>query len=587
MARAQTPEHRDYYEEAVRYALEVVDGDRPACKWIKLQAQRFIDDLVAAQQPGFPYVLDVDAANLACEFIEQLPLTKVKGRFRRGERPRLVLEPWQIFATVNVFGWLHADTRWRRYREFLIFIARKNGKSEYAAAISLYMMLADGEDAAAIYCGGRNENQAKFIFDAAKAMIRYEPRLRSHFGIDVLTDRIAVPETNSFMEKLIGDPPDGSDPYLYNADEYHEHRTNAQFETMQTGMISRKQSLILIPTTAGINIQGPCFDYVQTAQKALMGALDRPDLFALIFTADDIDPATGKKVDPTSELALELANPGYGSLIDKRELQTKQRNARASTSGWSKFCIKHLNIWQGSEDAYFDTLAWTQKCGQPADDLRSDKEYAAALYESMRGRRCFLGGDLSGKLDMTALCLVFPEDNGGFTAIPRFYLPAETLDNHYDQDSDVWKWSQAGWIVATEGNMIDIFRICDDVVQFMKDFEVAEIPYDPAHSIAFVQVLQPLRAPLVEWPNQAKYTSDPMKECAGLIRSGKVRHDGNPVMRWQVSNVIRRKSTRNDLDYPDKSTVENKIDGPVAMIQAVGRSILAPEPMKPMIFRVS
>ena len=586
MPKQESPEPRNYYEEAVRYALEVIDGERPACKWIKLQAQRFIDDLVASQDESFPYYLDVDAAHHAAEFLELLPLTKWKPTKKikgiKEQRPCLVLEPWQCFAVVNIFGWKHRDSGWRRYREVLLFVPRKNGKSEFAAAIALYMMLADGEDAAEVYCGGRSEDQAKFIFNAAKNMIRFRSEIRDHFGIEVLTERIAVPSTNSFIEKLIGDPPDGSDPQLYCCDEFHEHRTAAQFDTMSTGMISRKQSLILITTTAGINIEGPCYAYVKDAEKALMGALDRPELFAMIFTVD-------ADVDYGSERALQQANPAYDTLIDAKELRTRQRNAKNSPRNWSKFLIKHLNVWQGSEEAYFDTLAWTQKCGQPDSDFRTAREYADALFESMRGRRCFIGGDLSGKLDMTALALVFPEDNGGFTVIPRFYLPEDTLSSHYDQDSDIWKWAELGWIEKTEGNMIDIFRVADDVEAFAKIFEIVELPYDPAHSIAFIQALQGkgTSVNLVEWPNQAKYTSDPMKECAGLIRSGKVRHDGNPVMKWQISNVIRKKSTRFDLDYPSKSTGENKIDGPVAMIQAVGRSIFAPEPSLPQFSRIA
>lgn len=571
---------RNYYEEAVRYALEVIEGDRVACKWIKLAAQRFIDDFVASKSADFGYFLDVDAASRAAEFIETLPLTKVKGKFPRGKRPRLVLEPWQIFAVVNIFGWKHVDSGYRRFREALLFLPRKNGKSEFAAAILLAMILIDGEDAAEGYCGGRNEKQADFIFKAAKRMIRYQPSLVKAFNIEVFEDVIAVPSTESRILKLIGDPEDGGDPHVYCCDEYHEHQRDSQFDTMKTGMISRMQPLILVTTTAGDNVVGPCYRYVKEAEKALQGALDRPDLFALIYTIDD-------DVDPASVRALEMANPGYGTLIPARQMQAEQRNALSAPAKWSKFKIKHLNVWQGTEEAYHDVESWIKKCGQPADDFRTACDYAAALYESMRGRRCFIGGDLSGKLDLTALTLVFPETNGGFTVIPRFYLPEETLKNRYNPDDDIVGWAEQGWIVKTEGSMIDIFKVCDDVEQFRRDFDVHEIPYDPAHSVAFVQILQRTSAPLVEWPNQAKYTSDPMKQTEGLIREGRVRHDGNPVMTWMISNVIRKKSTRGDLDYPSKSSAENKIDGPVGMYQAFGRMTVAPAPTSLEVLRIN
>lgn len=909
---------RDYYEEAVIYALEVVEGDRVACQWIKLACQRFIDDLTASKSGDFPYFLDVKAAEKAAAFIETLPLTKVKGKFPRGQRPKIILEPWQIFAVVNIFGWKHHDTGARRYREALLFLPRKNGKaldvdtpiptpdgwstmgdlnvgdrifdqrgrisrvtattghmagrpcfevrfadgtavvadadhqwfakpawtkprvvttaemarrvrcglgfywsisvpdpvnlpardlpvdpwvlgywlgdgssrdaritvgnldfehvkgefsrrgvslrpvpsspysywahdrrvrspqslntrlrrlglfgrkhipdaylrasieqrtqllagivdsdghvtkrgqieivsvipaladqiielvrslgfkcsqsvdrarlngrdcgpryriqfwasdaenvatiprkvarlkkknakpsrarrlsivsieevesrpvkcievdspdrlylagrgwtpthnSEFSAAILLVMILIDGEDAAEGYCGGRNEKQADFIFKAAKRMIKYQPALAKHFSIEVFEDAIAVPATESRIVKLVGDPEDGGDPHIYCCDEYHEHARDSQFDTMKTGMISRHQPLILVTTTAGDNIEGPCHRYVQEAIKALLGALERPDLFALIFTVDD-------DVDPASVKALEMANPGYGTLIPARQLQAEQRAALSSPSKWTKFKTRHLNLWQGTEESYHSVEAWIKKCGQPQDDLRAAVEYAAALYASMRGRRCFVGGDLSGKLDLTALVLVFPEANGGFTVIPRFYLPEETLRTRYDPDADVVKWADAGWIVKTEGSMIDMDHVTDDVAQFCRDFDVHEIAYDPAHSVAFVQMLQRKTGGdrLVEWPNVAKFTSDPMKGSEGLMREGKVRHDGNPVMTWMISNVVRRKSTRGDLDYPHKTSTENKIDGPVGMYQAYGRMTVAPAEMSLEVMRIN
>ena len=899
---------RNYYEEAVRYALEVGDGDRVACRWIKLACKRFIDDLTASvstpDSGDFGYFLDIEAASRVAEFIETLPLTKVKGKFPRGQRPKIVLDAWQVFAVVNIFGWKHAETLQRRYREALLFLPRKNGKaldidtpiptpsgwstmgelevgdevfdengaivrvtaatdvmtmrdcyrvsfadgssivadadhqwlakpawsaarvvttaqmaarvrcgagfywslatpgavqleqaglpvdpwvlgfwlgdgsardaritigagdypeisaefarggvslrpvpsspltywahdrgyrrkgslnerlrrlgvfsakrippcylrasieqrmallagivdsdghvtkrgqveivtvlpdfaadiielvrslgfkasmsvdrarlngrdcgprhriqfwaykgdavatlprklarlkarpirtrsrrlsivsiepvktrpvrcievdgasrlylagrgwtpthnSEFAAAILLAMILIDGEDAAEGYCGGRNEKQADFIFKAAKRMIKYQPALAKAYNLEVFEEVIAVPATESRILKLVGDPEDGGDPHIYCCDEYHEHPSDSQFDTMKTGMISRLQPLILVTTTAGDIIEGPCYRYVKEAEKALLGALDRPDLFALIYTVDD-------DVDPASVKALEMANPGYGTLIPSRQIQAEQRTALSSPAKWSRFRIKHLNLWQGAEDSYHDVESWLKNCGQPADDFRTAHDYAKALYESMRGRRCYVGGDLSGKLDLTALVLVFPEANGGFTVIPRFYLPEETLRTRYDPESDVVKWADAGWIDKTEGSMIDILHVCDDVGQFQRDFDVQEVAYDPAHSVAFVQILQKTSAPLIEWPNVPKLSSDPMKLTEGLIREGKVRHDGNPVMSWMVSNVIRKKSTREDLDYPVKSSAASKIDGCTAMYQAVGRMNVAP-----------
>lgn len=564
-------EQRQYYEEAAYYALGVVDGDIPACRWIKLQCQKFLDDIERIPDKEFDYELNLEAAEKAAYFIEQMPLTKVKGRFKRNERPRLNLQPWQTFVVINLFGWLNKQTGYRRYREALLFVPRKNGKSEFAAAIALYMLLADSEDASEVYVGGRNERQANFIFKAAKRMLALNAHTRRHFGVKVEAENISVEDTMSKMEKLIGNPEDGGDPHLYCCDEYHEHATDAQFDTMKTGMISRLQPLILVTTTAGINIEGPCYRYVKDAEKVLLGVLNRPDWFIMIYTIDEDD-------DWKDEGSLPKANPGYGSIFPKPQLQADQQTAISSARKASRFKIKHLNVWQGSEESYFDVEAWIKSVAP-----------AAELEESYwDGKECYVGVDLSGWRDLTVVLRLFPKTNGGFHVIPTFYLPKRSLEELYDPDSDVAVWAEQGHIKLTDGSMVDIEEVRDDIQAMRKRNQIREIAFDPSHSIAFVQTMQKTDAPLVEFPNKAQYISEPMKTCDGLVIDGKVTHDGNPVMNWMISNVVRKKTTRDDLDYPAKGNgqSENKIDGPVAMLMAYGRMQVAPAPFEPVVVKV-
>jgi len=570
MAAAQ----RQYYEEAAYYALGVVDGEIPASRWIKLQCQRFLDDIEKISDPDFPYELDLEAAEKAAFFIEQMPLTKVKGKFKRHERPKLVLQPWQTFVVINLFGWVSKESGFRRYREALLFVPRKNGKSEFAAALALYALLADGEDAAEVYCGGRNERQANYIFKAAKRMLALNPHIKDHFHVKVEAENISVEATMSKMEKLIGNPEDGGDPHLYCCDEYHEHATDAQFDTMKTGMISRMQPLILVTTTAGINIEGPCYRYVKDAEKALLGVLKRPDWFIMIFTIDDGD-------DWKTEESLAKANPGYGSIFPKAQLQSDQQAAVASVRKASRFKIKHLNIWQGSEESYFDVEAW----------IKSAAPEAERAEEYWHGNECYIGVDLSGWRDLTVALRLFPKPNGGFHIIPKFYLPKRTLDDLYDLDSDMAVWAESGHIHLTDGAMVDVQEVVDDIKRWRKIHQVREVAFDKSHSIAFVQLVQlnPELMPLLaEFPNKAAYMSEPMKTCDGLVVEGKVTHDDNQVMTWMISNVVRKTTTRDDLDYPAKANgvYENKIDGPVAMLMAYGRMQVAPLPFEPGIVKV-
>ena len=253
-------EARDYAAIAKGYARDVISGKIPAGKSIRLQCQRFVNELKIEKQKAFPYRFDAEKAARVCRFIERLPHSK--GKWAR-KKETLRLEPWQIWILACTFGWLRKRDGLRRFRVLFVVVPRKNGKSAIAAGIGLYMLCADGEFGAEVYSGATNEKQAWEVFGPARLMAQRTPALLAKFGVEVNAKSLVRIDDNSKFETIIGDPGDGQSPSCSIHDEYHEHDDDGQVDTMQTGMGAREQPLQAKITTAGDNLAGPCYKEVQ------------------------------------------------------------------------------------------------------------------------------------------------------------------------------------------------------------------------------------------------------------------------------------------------------------------------------------
>ena len=536
------PTGKPYSQIANKYAKDVLSGDIPACKWIKLACQKYIDDLKSSAEF---YYCDASASK-ACRFVELQFHTK--GEWA-AKKQRLVMESWQIFFVCNIFGWKKSKNDLRRYSEVLLLVPRKNGKSQLAAAIALYMLCADGEHGAEVYCGATSEKQAKEVFIPAKRMVTSNEQMRSHFGVQVFASNINVPSKGSKFEMLIGNPGDGGSPSCAIVDEYHEHKDDSLFSTMETGTMARAQPLIIVTTTAGDNLAGPCYSMQLEAQRQLEGSVESAGtLFSMIYTVD-----AGDEWDSVE--TLKKANPNFGVSVVEDVIMGKLATAKANARKQNAYKTKHLNVWVGARDAFFNIEKWN--LGQRDITL---KDYL--------GKDCYIGLDLASKKDIAALEMLFPNDDGTFATFGKHYLPEEALlstaSEHYGT------WSKEGFLTLTEGSMIDFFEIERDILDLCGMFNVLELAFDPNQATMLVTSLMKEGLNLVEIPPYTKHFSEPMKELDGLILDGKVLHNGDPVMTWMMSNVTAKPDAR-DCVYPRKDRPENKIDGPVALIIAFNR----------------
>lgn len=552
----RTPSHQTkpvapHVRAAIDYAKAVDAGTISASKYAVSACRRFLAD---RKRTGWRYRFDSAAAERVCRFIELLPHTKgIWAALRPGQSNLIRLEPWQCFLLANVFGWKRKADGTRRFREAYLEVPRKNGKSLLAAGVGLFMLVADDEPGAEVYSGATSEKQAWEVFRPARQMALARPDLVTHYKLEVNASNISIPSTGAKFEPLIGKPGDGASPSCAIVDEYHEHPDPDQYDTMLTGMGARRQPLMLIITTAGDNLGGPCYDKRTSMIRILDGLTEDDEKFGIIYSVDDGN-------DWTTPEALVKANPNYGVSVGGDFLQSRQREGMENTRRAGVFKTKHLNLWLQARHAYFNIDRWDE-CRRPGLTL-----------ESLKGRRCRVALDLASKVDIAAMQFLFPLDMGRFAVLGRYYLPEETVakaaNDHYRG------WAAAGHLVTTDGEIIDFDRIKDDILELASDFELVEVAYDPFQATHLATQLMAAGVPMIEYRQTVQTMSEPMKTFDSWITARKLEHDGNPVMTWMMSNVVANEDAKDNV-YPRKLRNEDKIDGPVAAIMAVGRHLAA------------
>lgn len=269
-----------YWKEAAEYADSVIAGDTPACKHVINACKRFVSDLQRKD------IYPSEDGERWCRFLEKLP--HVKGKWA-AKKEKFKLSPWQIFCTINIYGWKIKKNDKRRFREAYIEVPRKNGKTFWIAGLGIGHLAIDDEYGAEVYCGATTEKQAWEVFRPAKQICERTPALREKFGIEVNAKVLNVLSNGSRFEPIIGDPGDGASPSCSITDEFHEHKDSDQVDTMETGMGAREQPLSLKITTAGSDVGGPCYEKRDDIIKILDGTVEDDTVFGIIYTLDEGD----------------------------------------------------------------------------------------------------------------------------------------------------------------------------------------------------------------------------------------------------------------------------------------------------------
>ena len=565
---------RDYVSMAADYQADVLAGRIAACKYVQQACARNRKDLDRQETPDFPYRFDPTAARKICLMAEMLPhikgpKAKIVGRDDDG-RPiwnTIRLEPWQCWYLTTMFGWLHAQTGLRRFRVSMLLVPRKNAKSTIAAVVVLYMLTSDGESGAECYSAATTRDQAKVVAEIAWEMAKRSPQFCDYFGVRVgakTTFTLTVPATASKFAPLSADAHtlDALNISLAIVDELHAHKTRAVWDVLDTATGARQQPLLVITTTAGVEIGGICHEKMSYLHKLLEGSVHDEAFFGVNYTIDEGDDYRLPEIHRKS-------NPNYGVSVDKDDLARKVLEARHSPAAINNFLTKHTNVWVRSESGWMGEDLW-QSCKQLGLTLDDLKDFP-----------CWIGVDLAEVRDIAALVAVFDCGDGKVAMLGRFYLPAATIQK--SPIAQLSGWVRQGYIIETPGDQADFRRIQDDILQWCDTLQVREIDFDRALASQMQQDLKRVLEPkmgrdacdrfVMTVPQNVETMDGAMKMTERLVLSKKLQHDGNPALAWMVSNVVVERNHKDEI-YPRKAGGKdspNKIDGPVAFWTALSQ----------------
>jgi len=502
-------------------------------------------------------VYSKEKADAAIKFISALKFTK--GEW--AGRP-FILQPWQKKFIRKLFGYVNKDGT-RRYRTAYLEIPRKNGKSELAAAIALYLLFADGEPGAEIYSAAADREQASLVFNAAATMVRKSKWLS---GISRIVDsqkRIVFYKKNSFYRAISSEAysKHGFNAHAVVYDELHVAPNRDLWDTLQTSMGARRQPLMLAITTAGYDRNSICWEVHEYARQVRDGVIKDPSFLPVIYSADPEDDWTDEKV-------WAKANPNLGVTIKLDFLRQECQRAKEIPAYQNTFRRLYLNQWTQQDTRWIDMEAW-RECGGKVD------------YEELANLRCWAGVDLSTTTDISSCALVFEPDSDGVVHVLSYnWVPRENIAARVRCDRVPYDlWAQQGHITATEGNVIDYdyirIAITDEIKRRFPLLQV--VGYDPWNATKWAIDLESEGVPVMEVRQGFKTMSPACKELERLIIGRKLRHNNNPVLTWAMDNlVVAQDPAGNIKPAKDKST--ERIDPAVAVIIAISTMLQSEAP---------
>lgn len=495
---------------------------------------------------------DKKKADHAVAFIQNLKHTKGKW----DGKPFFLL-PWQEQIVRDIFGIVNAEGK-RQFRSAYIEIPKKNGKSELAAAIALYLLYGDGEASAEVYSCANDRSQASIVFDVAKRMVEKSPALLKRSKIAAATKRIVNYRNAGFYQVLSAET--GTKHGLNISglvfDEIHAQPNRKLYDVMTKGSgDAREQPLFFIITTAGTDKESICYELHTKALDIMNGRKIDHSFYPVIYGLSDGD-------DWNDEANWYKANPSLGYTISIDRVRDAYRDALENPAEENVFKQLRLNIWTNS------TVVWIPEHIYERGNL-------PIKPAELEGRNCYAGLDLSSTSDITALVLVFPPrtEHEKYIVLPFFWLPEETLELRCRRDHVLYDvWQRQGYILTTEGNVIHYGFIERFIERLGEKYHIIEIAYDRWNATQMVQNLEDMGFTMVPFGQGFKDMSPPSKELYKLLMEGNINHGGNPVLKWMAQNVVMRQDPAGNIK-PDKERSVEKIDGIVALIMGLDRCI--------------
>jgi phage terminase large subunit-like protein len=461
------------------------------------------------------------------------------------------LRPWQKRILHDLFKTRRDGLR--QYRTCLLMLPRKNGKSELAAALAIYFLMFDGEIGGEVYSAAADKDQAALVFNVAAQMIRNDPELEAQCELIDSQKRIVHRASGSFYRAVSAEAysKHGFNASVVIYDELHAAPTRELWDVLSTSQGARAQPLMMAITTAGYDRHSILWELYAHAKKVAEDPALDPTFLPIIFEAP-------VEADWTDEKVWRKANPALGDFRSLDEMRIAAARAREIPAQENTFRRLYLNQWTEQASRWIAMPSWD------ACQTVSDRS-------TWNSRVCYVGMDLSSTKDLTALVAVFP-DESGFDVLAQFFVPRENMLQRVTRDRVPYdQWAREGWLIATPGNVVDYEAVRQTLLEWAAVYSVKEIAFDPWNATDLVTRLQ-AQDGFVCVPMRQGFASlsSPTKALEKAILSRTLRHDGHPVLRWNVSNVAVESDAAGNLK-PSKTVSTEKIDGVAALVMAVDR----------------
>jgi len=460
------------------------------------------------------------------------------------------LRPWQTKIIKQLFKTRKDGLR--QYRTLLLMLPRKNGKSELAAALAIYFLLFDGETGAEVYSAAADRDQAALVFNVAAQMIRNDPELSAQCEIIESQKRIVHRKSGSFYRAISAEAysKHGFNASVVIYDELHAAPNRELWDVLATSQGARAQPLMIAITTAGYDRHSILWELYTHGKRVLETPSLDPTFLPIIYEAP-ID------ADWRDEKVWKQANPALGDFRSLEEMRTMSARAKEIPAQENTFRRLYLNQWTEQAERWIPMVAW-DACKQPIDRAM------------LRGRRCYIGLDLSATTDLTAAVAVFPDDEGGFWVLPSFFIPRENLVRRGNTDRVPYEqWAKEGFLTATPGAVVDYEVVRQHLKDWAAEFQVRVLAYDPWNATDLISRLEKQDGfTCVSLRQGAPSLSAPSKAFEAAVLSKRLRQDGHPVLRWCVSNASAKLDDNLNIK-PSKSLSTGRIDGLMALVMAL------------------
>lgn len=542
-------------DRATLHAERVVSGQEPSCLTHRMACERHLNEIAKQGTKEFPFVWYPEKSEKILRYAEMLTIAE-------GAQPRPVkLHDFQCFDLGVPFGWIHAETGFRRIRRKYKSVARQNGKTFENGITGSYIANWGGYNFGKLFTAATKKRQARIAWEEIQKFILIDKDLQALFDVKDYKSLIVAKRTGCTIEALSRESglDDGFRAIFCSVDEIHQHKDNGIYKALYNGQASLNEALISMITTRGKSLNSFCREMDDYCLQILAGTAEADDFFVDIYTLD-------KEDDPFDENVWFKANPHLVTVPSALEQLRRDAQTAKQMGGFemSDYMTKRQNLWYEYGDTQYIT----------PDEWKLGR--SELTIENMRGRKCFAGLDLSSGGDLTSLALLFPLDDGKIYIWSHSYIPAKRLEEHIITDTAPYDvWAKSGLLTPSEavgGLKNDYLQIVADLKELQEKYEIniACVGYDPHNADAFLEELDTLGAPLLEVKQSARFLSDTTVDFALEVKAGNVLYDQrNALMSWSIVNAKKTKNSFGEIKVDKEVNARHaRIDVVDAIIDA-------------------